>query len=427
MISHAFEKHGRSMGSLFCLAALLLTASSPCWGQTRAAEIERQRDEKVARPMPEKSDKVEKTLRFIDDNKVIERLSVGYLGWNLRFGGLPPGSGFALGPEYRLHSDALGGNTLRVGAQFSTRQYQRYGIRWDFPRLADDHIAVDFTAAHRDYPQVDYFGPGPASSESTRTNYRLEDTSVDGSIGFKPVKHLQLGGSGGYLWVNVGPGTSERFPSADQIFPPSVAPGIDRQTNFARFGPYAQVDYLDNPAMPGNGGLYSFQYIWYRDQELGLHDFQRMDAEVQQYFGFYNSTRVLALRARTTLTDVARGHVLPFYMQPTVGGSEDLRGYRPFRFSDNNSLVLNGEYRWHVMSLFDMAVFADAGKVFPRRGQLNFSNLEYDGGVGFRFNIKGQPFLRLDIAAGGEGLRVWLKFNDIFGRQLFGASAQPIR
>jgi outer membrane protein assembly factor BamA len=246
-------------------------------------------------------------------------------------------------------------------------------------------------------------------------------------VGVKPVRHLKIGGSAGYIWVNVGPGTSDRFPSTELVFSPAVTPGIDVQTNFLRYGPYIQVDYLDKPEVATNGGLYTFQFTWYRDQVLNLNDFRRLDAELQQYFGFFNKTHVLAIRGKTTLTDNDTGQPIPFYMQPTIGGSEDLRGFRPFRFYDDNSLVLNAEYRWHVVSLLDMALFADGGKVFPRRGQLNFSNLEGDGGIGFRFNIKGRQFLRLDLAKSREGFRVWVKFNDVFARHPVGtASAQPI-
>jgi outer membrane protein assembly factor BamA len=426
--TRGFDEHSSTLRFFWICLTLLFASSSLSWGQdTRSAEIERQRDEKAANPRPDTKDKLEKTFDYIDDHKIIERLTIGYRGWNVRFGDLPQGSGFALGPEYRLNSDFLGGNTLRVGAQLSTRVYEKYYAGWQFPQIARDHISLDFFAAHRNYPQVNYFGPGPDSLRSTRTDYRLEDTSVDTSLGIKPIKHLRVGGSAGYLWVNVGPGTSTRFASTDQVFAPTVAPGIDRQTDYVRFGPYAEINYQDNPVAPANGGLYSVQYIWYRDQKLGLNSFRRMDGEIRQYFGFFNKTRVLAFRAKTTLLTGDRGQIVPFYMQPTLGGSEDLRGFRSFRFYDNNSLVLNGEYRWHVMGVLHMALFGDAGKVFPRRGELNFSNLEYDGGIGFRFNIKGQPFFRLDVAGSREGVRIWFKFNQMFARQPIGTSWQPIR
>jgi hypothetical protein len=64
---------------------------------------------------------------------------------------------------------------------------------------------------------------------------------------------------------------------------------------------------------------------------------------------------------------------------------------------------------------------------FVYAAHLNFSNLEGDGGIGFRFNIKGRQFLRLDLAKSREGFRVWIKFNDVFARHPVGtASAQPI-
>ncbi len=411
--------HHLALGSfgITLIAVTLLLGLQAYAQETRAAEIERQREEKAAHPESEMPGKVEKTLDYVDDHKILDRLTVGYHGWNVLFGGLPPGSGFGLGPEFRLRTESLGSN-LRVGAQFSTKLYQKYYVRWTLPKMAHDHVAWDFNALHRNYSQIDYFGPGPRSSKSTRTDYRLEDTAVDGSLGIKPVRQLNLGGSAGYLWVNIGPGTSERFPSTEQIFP--AIPGIENQTNFLRYGPYAQVDYLDRPDVPTGGGLYTFQYTWYRDQDLKLHDFQRMDVEIQQYFGFFNKTRVFAVRGKATLTDAQRGQTIPFYMQPTIGGSEDLRGFHPFRFYDNNSLVLNAEYRWHATSLLDMALFADGGKVFPRRGELNFSNLQGDGGIGFRFNINGQQVLRLDVAGSHEGFRIWIKFNDIFVRHPVG-------
>ena len=417
------------VGSVFIsFVAICLLGNSPCHAQeTRTAEIERQRDDKAAHPTTEQPGKAEKAVIFAEDKDLLDRMTYGYHGLNLLFGGLVQGSGFALGPEYRWRNEFRGGSTVRVGAQFSTKLYQKYYTAWTLPEIANDHLSFGFYAVHRNYAQVDYFGAGPRSSKHARTDYRLEDTAIDASLGVKPVKHLKLGGSAGYIWVNVGPGTSDSYPSTETVFSPSIAPGIDQQTNFVRYGPYAQVDYLDKPLVPTGGGLYTFQYTWYRDQDLHLHDFQRMDAEFQQYFGFFNKTHVLALRAKTTLTDAERGQTVPFYMQPIVGGSEDLRGFLPFRFYDNNSLVLNAEYRWHVINLLDMAVFADGGKVFPRRGELNFSHLEGDGGIGFRFNIKGQQFLRLDIAGSHEGFQVWVKFNDIFVRHAVGtASAQPL-
>jgi outer membrane protein assembly factor BamA len=141
----------------------------------------------------------------------------------------------------------------------------------------------------------------------------------------------------------------------------------------------------------------------------------------------FNKTRVLALRAKTTMTDTDRNQLVPFYLQPIIGGSDDLRGYRPFRFNDRNSLVMNAEYRWEIFSGLDGAIFADAGKVAPRRGLVNFKDLESDVGFGLRFNARNRTFIRLDVGFSHEGFQVWFKFNDVFLPKRFGTSAgQPV-
>jgi hypothetical protein len=39
-------------------------------------------------------------------------------------------------------------------------------------------------------------------------------------------------------------------------------------------------------------------------------------------------------------------------------------------------MLMNAEYRWEVNTGLDMALFADAGKVFRRHANLNFKDLE---------------------------------------------------
>ena len=223
-----------------------------------------------------------------------------------------------------------------------------------------------------------------------------------------------MGASVGYMWVNVGPGADRRYASSEQIFSPSDSPGIDRQTDFARYGYFARFDYRDHPTGPRSGGFYAFQYNHYLDQNLGAFSFNLVRAEVRQYIPIFNKRRVIALRAKTVLTDPTGNNAVPFYLQPTVGGSDDLRGFREFRFRDNNMFVVNGEWRWEVFSGLDMAGFYDAGKVFPRRSQLNFHDLERSAGFGFRFNARGSVFLRIDVGFSREGTQIWFKFGNVF-------------
>lgn len=97
-----------------------------------------------------------------------------------------------------------------------------------------------------------------------------------------------------------------------------------------------------------------------------------------------------------------------------LGGSDDLRGFVPYRFRDYHAVSLGIEHRWHAFSLLDMALFADAGKVVPLKRDLTPTNLHLSGGLGFRFRLRSAIITRVDLAASSEGFRIICTFSDIF-------------
>ena len=289
-----------------------------------------------------------------------------------------------------------------------------YDTELNFPKLADSYVFLDLRATHRNYPQIQYFGSGPRSRSSGRSNYRLEDTAFRARLGVQPLKGLRLGTAGAFLQENVGPGTSDEYVSAEKRYSPLQAPGIDRQTDFLQGTAFAEYDYRDNPGGPRAGGFYQASFHYFRDVDLHRHTFRRLELEAQQYFPLFNRRRVIALRARSELSYKNPNQLVPFYMQSILGGSNDLRGFLPFRFYGDNLLLFNAEYRYEIFAGLDMAVFGDAGKVFDRRSDWNVGKLEGSYGIGMRFNARNDVFLRLDAGFSREGFQVWLKFNNVF-------------
>lgn len=406
------------------LAARLLLAQD---GSTRAAEIEKARDEKAKTLKPEVVTKTEDRLLRLKDEKILERFSVGFNGVRAKIGNMVIGGGFAIGPEYHREDLFNGRLRLRTAAQISTRGFYKLDNQWTLPKLLNNKAYVDFYTVHHNYNGINYYGPGPDSTKGGRTHYRLEDTSTEATGAVVPVKGLKIGATVGHIWMNIGPTSTKQVISSDRVFTEAQAPGIQNQTNFVRSGVFAQHDTRDNPGGPKQGHNLLFQYTWFNDHKLDRFNFRRIDAEVQQIVPLFNRTRVLAFRAKTALTDGIGNQNAPFYLQPTLGGSDDLRGYRAYRFSDRNMFVMNGEYRWEIFSGLDGAIFADAGKVFTRRGQLNFSNLESSVGMGLRFNTRNNTSVRIDVGFSHEGFQVWFKFNDVFAQRPFGAAlTQPV-
>jgi hypothetical protein len=380
---------------------------------TRAEEIEAARKRKQEMLRPETTTKVESALVEFQDRRILDKIAYGWHGLRMRFGGLPTGSGFAIGPEYLNDEIADGQVVFRASAGGSLRGYWFAESALTAPRLAGNRAFAGGLVGYRNWPQMQYYGPGPDSSLGGRSDYRLEIGGAGFDGGVKPFRHVRLGGSGAFYKVNVGPGTRDQWANTEDIYTPQQAPGIREQTDFLTGSVFAEYDYRDNPVGPRSGGIYLARFHYVKDQDLGRHTHRKLHLEAQQYIPLFNRRRVIALRGRSELTYANPGQTVPFYLQPFVGGSDDLRGFRNFRFQDDNSLVFNAEYRYEVFSGLDMAIFGDAGKVFPRRSQLNFKDLEASYGFGFRFNARNAVFLRIDTGFSHEGWQVWFKFGNI--------------
>jgi outer membrane protein assembly factor BamA len=409
------------------LLAILAIAVCAASGQTRTSKIEEAREVKSGSLKPESVSRLEAVMLEVKQRKLIERITAGYNGLRVKLGAMATGSGFAFGPE--IAREELGGGSLRFDASalISTRRWQKYQAGIGMPRAAGGLLSLRLDAVRRDYRSLEFYGTGPESTKGGRSVYRLVDTTLQGSAGVQPVRHVRFGAILGGLWTEVDEGRRSGLASTASSFNESSAPGLTRQANFVRPGVFGQIDYRDDPAGPKAGGNYVVQHTWYRDQSLGSFNFGRWDVDVQQYVPFFNRTRRLALRARLTMTDSAAGQQVPFYLQPYVGGADDLRGFRPYRFTDRNAVVYNAEYRWEVFSGLDGAVFFDAGKVMPHRGWLNVSDLETSAGFGLRFNARNRTFMRIDAGFSHEGFGLWIKFNDPFLPRVFGTGVdQPL-
>lgn len=404
------------MSAKIWCCTLALAACSPMPGQnTRAGEIERERQQKAANLKPDVPGTLERVIRYATTGEALEQATRGIPGLHLRVGGLVSGSGLAAGPEYLRRGLAKGNVVFRASARASYKLYQRYDLQLTLPHLAADHAMLDFEAVHRNEPSLNYYGPGPNSKKSGRTDYRYEDTSFNATSAVKILPRAWIGMTGGYLMPNVSRGRDRALASTEKVFTPAVTPGLDIQTNYLRGGPIASFDYRDNPASPREGGFYSAEYVYYSDREIGRYNFRRLNAEVQQYVPFFHETHVIAIRGKTELSYTDAGQVVPFYLQPVLGGLDDLRGFRPFRFYDDNLIVLNGEYRWSIFTGLDGVLFADEGKVFHRHSDFSLRHLEHSYGFGFRFSTEKSTFMRIETGFSREGFQIWVKFGDIFG------------
>jgi hemolysin activation/secretion protein len=94
---------------------------------------------------------------------------------------------------------------------------------------------------------------------------------------------------------------------------------------------------------------------------------------------------------------------VPFFMQESLGGPDSLRGFDNFRFRDDNLMLISTEYRWEANPYWELALFYDAGKVFPNRAPWNLKDLEKGYGFGVRIKVPHATLFRFDVGHSDEG------------------------
>jgi outer membrane protein assembly factor BamA len=329
-------------------------------------------------------------------------------------GGLPFDSGIALGVEYRHRALAGGHADFRARAIGSVRKYE-HGEAWlSFPRLAGGWLFAEMSTRYRNYPEENFWGLGPNSEKSHRTNFRHEDFQYAASVGLRPKRWARVGVTGGRTRANTGPGKKRDWPSTERLFEPAQIPALDHQPDYFQAGVFARVDYRNHEHNPSFGGNYEARLTYHGDRDFDRFSFRRYEVELQQFFPVFETPAVIAFRGLASLIDTSPGQHVPFFMQDTVGGGNNLRGFHQHRFRDENLLVFNLEYRRTLNPYVELVGFGDAGRVFSRRDQFGLGGMEGSVGAGGRLKFRGRVLLGLDVGFSREGIRFWFRGSQIF-------------
>jgi len=183
-------------------------------------------------------------------------------------------------------------------------------------------------------------------------------------------------------------------------------------------------------------------YHYYQDPSSGRYSTRKFRAEFLQRIypesqheatGGGTSVRrqpkydsVLYIGGRFTAESAATGHVVPFYLQETIGGSDiegvpALRGFQDYRFRAPNLFYLQAQYERRLLrarpageapstfrsiaSSVGIMAFYDTGEVAARLSDLDMSNLRHSFGFGLTFWSGNKVWFRAYVGLGsGEGL-----------------------
>ncbi len=315
--------------------------------------------------------------------------------------------------------------------------------------------------------RVDYYGLGPNTTPLAHTTYGFSET-IAGVSAILPLAGPIAGSRVAIVaelngrFPTLRAGTDATLPSTMLLFDEATAPGLSRQAGYLEpseglriepslFKDHIRLNYLvqfQQFFAPGDGG-YSFRR-WNGDfsHEIPLYSllpsrlaarYTKNRAASLQYNGPDDCTgsgsnisvaRVAAakphparpcpivsttqklegsitLRAFLSESFANRGSVVPFYLSPTLGGSDIngtamLASYPDYRFRGPDVLLFRGSIEHSLGKLPIGIVFAvDEGKIGLRRDDISLDHLRHTFSTGLTVHAGGLPVISLLFAWGG--------------------------
>jgi len=361
---------------------------------TRQAAIEQEQAAKVPNLHPYVPNKAESIFQRVDTI-----LEGGTLRWHPFFENAYSGGGFTLGVGHSNYVSAY--NYLDVRGSWTFKNYKRVEAEFVAPRLFNRRGHLSVIGGWREATQVGFYGIGPNTSSDDRTNYLFQQPYGSGLLTLFPTRrNLMLRGGLEFTRWSQEPGEGSS-PSVEEVYTPATLPGLGAEVTYLHSQGTVGLDWRVSPGYARRGAYLGATLHDYSDRDDAF-GFRMVEYEGIAHLPILRETWVLSFHGRVQHAAEKDDQQIPFFMLPALGGGSSLRGYSSWRFRDQNSLLLQAEWRIMVNRYLDLAFFYDAGKVAPRTSDLDFDRLKDDYGVGLRFHGPFATPLRVEIARSRE-------------------------
>lgn len=392
--------------------------------------------------------------------------------FHLALGSLAPGNGFAFGlavserytpnESWRItwSGDAARSmsGSYRFGGYMKLIHTPDLGIVVTRPgetppaprRLKLDTWVVDAFVQRTSLKSINYFGEGPDTTEDGRASFGERQTIAGASIilplsGRSWIGALRPALVGGISarTVDIRPGQPDEGPPIETLYSDATAPGLERQDVFVELREGLRL----RPSLP-NGRLqlnYLATLQQFRTSAASRSSFNRwtigLEHEIPIYRGVISSgppqdfngpnecsssvdsldcpplqrsrnrTGSIGLRLLMSASSGGSGNRVPFYFQPTLGGS-DLNGDRllasfaDYRFRAPSVLALRETIEHSLWGPIGVFAAAEQGKVGERVGDLGFDDMLTSATLGLTFRAGAFPVVNLSFSWGPEGHHV---------------------
>jgi hypothetical protein len=401
---------------------------------------------------------------------------------HIAVGSIAPQNGFAAGVAFVAHktpneswrlswnSDAVASfnGSWRAGVYMKIVRTPKKVITVGHPTgpgSLDSNLAVSEYKVFNVYAQgislnkLYYFGLGPTSSESARSVYGMTESIVGGNTVipvFQKLKMSLVGELNG-RFISIRGNHGESSPSIEQAFDNVTAPGLANQPGYIQFGEGIRIrpSFLSDHVR--------LNYLVNFQQFLAPSDssssFGRFTGDFAHEFPLYRTTRpstpkefngpnecsmsvgaacppisasrnregTINLRVLLSKSMIATGHTVPFYLQPTLGGSDingapALSSYSDYRFRAPSILLFRESLEHSIYGPLGFTLSADQGTLGLGDSAPSLDHFRHSYSTGLTVRAGGFPQIFLVFAwGGGEGTHTTANINT----SLLGGSRRP--
>lgn len=384
---------------------------------------------------------------------------------HIAVGSIAPQNGFGAGGAFSYATDFKDGWRVRwsVDAVGSANGSWRAG--WYFkgfptpstPTIQTQPLISAYVQAIS-LNQINFFGLGNSTTTQGRALFGMREVIPGASLLYpvlqKTPLHLALFGEFNGRFVALRGRHGQTSPSIEQLYTEAEAPGLTRQPGFLQAGEGIRM----RPSLFHNNLKlgYSAEFQQFYAPNDSTFNFRRLNLDFSHKILLHRTTvspypndkigpngnpekgakasfsrnleGSLDLDFSLSESIVPAGHFVPFYFQPTMGGSNingarALSSYQDYRFRAPNTMLMHAAFEHSLWTLpLGFAATMDYGKVALTRGDLDFSHLRHSFGVGVTVRGENIPELWLLFAWGGnEGTHTIANINPA----LLGGAGRP--
>jgi len=278
--------------------------------------------------------------------------------------------------------------------------------------LADRPLGYKITFGWKHFYAENFYGVGIGSSENDHAIYKMDRVEWGGELSYEPIDDLTITSELNFSTNWNGSG-EDGYPSVESLFPRRDLPGFDAYIFY--FIPTLKIEHDTRNAIaaPSSGGYRKLTFLRHEGLNGSAYDFNEYNLELIQYFKLWLDRNILVLRTMWNFRDGSDG-VVPYFEMATFDVNSPARGFSGGRFHDNAMAVFNVEYRFPVWKYLDGELFFDTGRVFDGFKDVSFKHFKFSGGAGLRLRTKNYFLSRLQVAYGGEGVKVLFKTSQSF-------------